>query len=134
MAVCTRVGWPELLERVLQGEAVDDRGEHAHVVGLGAVHAGAGAGHAPPDVAAADHDGDVDVEVAADLDDLLGELGARRRRRCRSPASPAKASPDSFRSDPATSGAAGDRRRPRPQAPMTTWAKRTSVALAEELR
>ena len=64
-------GLLELLERVLEGQGVDDRGEHAHVVGLGAVHARAGAGHAPPDVAAADDDGDVDVEVAADLDDLL---------------------------------------------------------------
>ena len=76
MAVCTRVGWPELLEGVLQGQGVDDRGEHAHVVGLGAVHARAGAGHAPPDVAAADDDGDVDAEVAADVDDLARPAGA----------------------------------------------------------
>ena len=67
-------GLAEPLEGVLQSQAVDDRGEHAHVVGLGAVHARAGAGHPPPDVAAADDDGDVDAELAADLDDLAGEL------------------------------------------------------------
>ena len=70
-------GLAEALEGVLQGEGVDDRGQHAHVVGLGAVHAGAGAGHAPPDVAAADDDGDLDVEVAADLDDLAGDAARR---------------------------------------------------------
>ena len=75
MADWTRVGWLELLEGVLEGQGVDDRGQHAHVVGLGAVHAGAGAGHAPPDVAAADDDGDIDVEVAADLDDLARRGG-----------------------------------------------------------
>ncbi len=32
-------GLAQLLERVLQGQGVDDRGQHAHVVGLGAVHA-----------------------------------------------------------------------------------------------
>ena len=65
MADCTRVGWPEPLERVLQRQRVDDRGEHAHVVGLGAVHAGTGAGHAAPDVAAADDDRDVDLHARA---------------------------------------------------------------------
>jgi hypothetical protein len=72
--MCTRGHHPggllELLERVLQGEGVDDGGQHAHVVGLGAVHAGAGAGHAPPDVAATDDDGDVDAH-AAGVDDLM---------------------------------------------------------------
>ncbi len=70
----TRVGWPELLERVLEAEGVDDRGQHAHLVGLGAVHALAGTDLAPPDVAAADDDGDVGLEVLADLDDLVGQL------------------------------------------------------------
>jgi hypothetical protein len=39
IAVSTRVGHAEPLERVLQGEPVDHRREHAHVVGAGAVHA-----------------------------------------------------------------------------------------------
>ena len=39
IAVATRVVTPLLLERVLQRERVDDRREHAHVVGGRAVHA-----------------------------------------------------------------------------------------------
>ncbi len=47
----------DMLERVLEGERVDHRGEHAHVVGRGALHA-LGAGREPAEqVAAADHDG-----------------------------------------------------------------------------
>ena len=46
IAVCTRVGWPTALERVLQRERVDHGGEHAHVVGAGAVHAPRRADHA----------------------------------------------------------------------------------------
>ena len=38
MAVCTRVSTPTLLEEVLQGQAVHDRAQHAHVVGTGTVH------------------------------------------------------------------------------------------------
>jgi hypothetical protein len=63
-------GLVEALEGVLEGKAVDDRSQHPHVVGLGRVHAGAGAAQPPPDVAAADHHGDVDVEAVADIDDL----------------------------------------------------------------
>ncbi len=56
MAVTTRVDDVLLLERVLQGEGVDDRRQHAHVVGGGPVHA-ARAGRQPAeDVAAADDD------------------------------------------------------------------------------
>jgi hypothetical protein len=32
-------GLTELLKGVLQGQGVDDRGQHAHVIGLGAIHA-----------------------------------------------------------------------------------------------
>ena len=39
IAVATRVTTPMLLERVLQRQRVDDRGQHAHVVGGRAVHA-----------------------------------------------------------------------------------------------
>ena len=47
-------------ERVLEGEGVDDGGEHAHVVG-GPVHVLGLVGDAAEDVAAADDDGDLDV-------------------------------------------------------------------------
>ena len=52
-----------LLERVLHGQAVDDRGEHAHVVAGGAIHALRAGGHAAEDVAAADDDADFDAEA-----------------------------------------------------------------------
>src|SRR3990172_10266883 len=48
------------LQRVLQGEGVDDGGQHARVVGGGAVHAGGGGGDAAEDVSRADDDSDFD--------------------------------------------------------------------------
>ena len=45
-----------VLERVLQRQGVDHRGEHAHVVAGRAVHAAGAGGQAAKDVAAADHD------------------------------------------------------------------------------
>ena len=50
-----------LLERVLQRQRVDDRREHAHVVGGGAVHAARAGRDAAEDVAAADDDGRLDA-------------------------------------------------------------------------
>ena len=67
-------GLPDALEGVLERKAVHDRGDHAHVVGLGPVHAGAGTLLTPPEVAAADDDRHVDAEVVAELGDLLGQL------------------------------------------------------------
>lgn len=62
-----------LLEAVHEGEAVDDRGEHAHVVARRAVGAvGAGAGEAAEDVAATDHHRDLGTE-GADGFELLGQ-------------------------------------------------------------
>ena len=63
-----------VLERVLQRQRVEHGGEHAHVVGGGALHARGGAGQAAVDVAGADHDRDLDAAVV-DLADL-----ARDRR------------------------------------------------------
>ena len=60
-----------LLQRVLQGEGVDDRGQHAHVVRGGAVHAARAGRQAPEDVATADDDGHLHAEV-----DDLTHLGA----------------------------------------------------------
>ena len=55
----TRVWTPTLLERVLQRQRIQDGGEHAHVVGGGAVHALAAGRQPAPDVAAADDDRDL---------------------------------------------------------------------------
>ena len=51
------------LKRVLEGEAVHCRREHADVVSGGAIHAGSGCrGHATEDVPAADHDANLHTE------------------------------------------------------------------------
>ena len=47
------------LERALHRERINDRRQHAHVVGLGALHAGGGAREAAKDIAAADHQADL---------------------------------------------------------------------------
>ena len=62
MAVMTRVGHARLLEGILEGERVHDRRQHAHVVAGGALHAPGGRGQTAEDVAATDHDGDLDAE------------------------------------------------------------------------
>ena len=66
------------LERVLEGEAVHDRGEHAHVVAGRPVHAPRRRGQPAEDVAATDHDADLDTQ-AVDLRDLAGDERADRR-------------------------------------------------------
>ena len=72
---------PDPLERVLEGEGVQHRRQHPHVVGGGAVHALRGALEAAVDVAGADDDRDLDAPVA-DLAHLardpldLGGIGA----------------------------------------------------------
>ena len=50
-------------ERVLQGKRVDDRGQHAHVVGGDAVHVFGLVGNAAEEIAAAHDDGDLDTEA-----------------------------------------------------------------------
>ena len=67
----------ELLERVLQRQGVDDRGEHAHVVGGGAVHAARAGRQAAEQIAAADDDGGLDAELL-DFADLAGDLRGDR--------------------------------------------------------
>ena len=62
-----------LLERVLQRQRVDDRRQHAHVVGGRAIHALGAGGDAAEDVAAADDDGGLDAP-ALDVRDLAGDL------------------------------------------------------------
>lgn len=60
-----------LFERVLEREGVDDRGEHAHAVGLRAVHSLACALQSAKDVAAADHDSDLHA-FGTDFADFSG--------------------------------------------------------------
>ena len=76
-----------LLERVLQREGVDDRRQHAHVVGRRAVHAARARGDAAEDVAAADDDGRLDAH-ALDFGDVLARSASARRGRCRRSARP----------------------------------------------
>jgi len=58
---------PELLEGILQREAVDDGRKHAHVVAGRAIDAEGAAGKPAEDVATSDHD----RELAAQIVDLL---------------------------------------------------------------
>ena len=67
-----------LFERVLQGQGVDDRRQHAHVVGGRPVHAARARRDATKDVAAADDDGGLDTH-ALDFGDVLGDLGGDGR-------------------------------------------------------
>jgi hypothetical protein len=62
-----------LLQGVLQGQGVHHRGEHAHVVGGGAVHPRGGAAQAAEDVAAADHEGELHAEGAPGVRELVGQ-------------------------------------------------------------
>ncbi len=61
------------LKAVLQSERVHDRGEHADVVGLRAIHAVGATGNAAEDVAAAHRDGHLHA-VFNDVLDLLGQV------------------------------------------------------------
>ena len=71
------------LQGVLQGQAVDHRGQHAHVVGRGLVDAGIAGGElrAAEDVAAADDDGDLHP-VLGGVVAFAGRCAARRPWRC----------------------------------------------------
>ena len=62
-----------LFEEVLQGQAVHDGAEHAHVVGAGAVHAALGEFGSAEEVAAADDDADLDILGGGG--DLTGDCG-----------------------------------------------------------
>jgi len=61
-----------VLEGLLQGQRVDHRRQHAHVVAGGPVEAAPAGGHPPEDVAAADHDADVGPQLV-DAADLVGD-------------------------------------------------------------
>ena len=74
----TRVCDAELLERVLQRERVQQRREHARVVGGGTIHSVGGRRHAAVEVPAADHDRELGA-AAPNLDDLAGDRRHRLR-------------------------------------------------------
>ena len=63
----------DLFQRVLHGQRIDDRGQHAHVVGGDAVHLLGSGGYPAKNIAAADHQSDLDA-------------GGGDRRRFRRPA------------------------------------------------
>src|SRR3989344_990188 len=61
----------DFLEGILERQSIDDRGQHSHGVARGPVDRAAAL--AAPDVAAADHDGELDFETG-DLADLLDNV------------------------------------------------------------
>ena len=65
---------PLLLESVLEGQRVDHRRQHPHVVGGRAVHATGARRDAAKDVAAADHDGRLDAHVPESSATSRGDL------------------------------------------------------------
>ena len=73
MAVCTRVATPSFSKRILQGERIDDGGEHAHVIAGGAFDAAFAARQTAKDIAAAD-DHDHFHAQFAHFADLLGHV------------------------------------------------------------
>ena len=64
-------GHTRLLESIPQRHGVDDGRQHAHVVGVGAIHADGCRRQSTEDVAATDDDGDL-VTFGVNLGDLLG--------------------------------------------------------------
>ena len=61
------------LEGVLQSERIHHRGQHADVIGLGAIHALGRSGQAAEDVAPADNHSQLHA-IVNDLGDLLGKV------------------------------------------------------------
>ena len=78
IADSTRVGLPTRSRASCSARAFITVPEHPHDVRGRTVHALAGSGGAPPDVAAADDDGYLDIELVAGGADLLGEPAHRR--------------------------------------------------------
>ena len=66
-------GDAQLFQRVLQGQGVDDRGQHAHVIPGGALDAVLAGGEAAEDIAAPGHHHHLDAQLA-DFADLAGHF------------------------------------------------------------
>ena len=71
MADKTRVETPSLFQSILQRQTIDDRGEHTHGIGAGAVHADLARHRAAKNIAAADDQ----RELAAEFFDFFDFLG-----------------------------------------------------------
>ena len=63
----TRVDHAHLLQGILHGQGIHDRGQHAHVVTGDPVHAGSGQALAPKDVTATDDQGELNARVRQPL-------------------------------------------------------------------
>ena len=66
-----------VFKRILQGQRVDHRGQHTHVIAGRAVHAAGAGGQAAEDVAAANHHRCLDTE-RLNFGDVLGDSGGNR--------------------------------------------------------
>src|SRR5262245_66239799 len=66
-------GYAVLFQRVLQGEGVDDGGQHPQLIAGRPFHAPFASGQAAEDVAPADDDDDLDAELA-NFTDLAGHV------------------------------------------------------------
>ena len=76
IAVCTLRGHAHAFQRVLKSEGVNDRGEHAHVVGGRTIHPGLFVNLAAPNVTTAHDDGHRNAGPA-DFGDLIGHHPGR---------------------------------------------------------
>ena len=73
MADITRADAASGFERLAESEAVQHRGQHAHVIAAHPVHAVGGGGEAAIDVAAADHEAELEAKIGG-LTDIGGDL------------------------------------------------------------
>src|SRR3546814_15940599 len=64
----------DAFDRILQGECIDDRGEHAHLIAGPAIHAGARQPFAAGDVATADHQPHLHADIKESLDPPCDEI------------------------------------------------------------
>jgi hypothetical protein len=96
MADCTTQSDAVVLERAFEGERVHHGGEHADVVGGGAVHAAGGGAGTAPEVSAADDDAELEsgIDGLADFRAMRSTISGEMLSRALGPRS---ASPLSLR-------------------------------------
>ena len=85
----------EALDRILHGQRVHHRGQHAHVIAGDAIDAGPGEPGAAEDVAAADDAGHLHA-ASLDLEHFARDALEHRPDRCRTRWYPSSASPESL--------------------------------------
>ncbi len=76
-----------LLQRILQGDGVDHRGQHAHVVGGDPVHFLGLLSHAAKEIAASDNNPDLDTQ-RVNIGNLAGDCRRPFRRLAQIPSDP----------------------------------------------